>query len=259
MGISRFAKGPAIPALILLLSSVLPAQTGVHSLAARVDRRYDHMHTLQARFTETYTGAGMSRTESGTLLLKKPGRMRWDYGQPRPKLFLSDGQTAWFYVPGERQARRTPVKQLDDLRSPLRYLLGKTKLEKELDGLSLAPDQPPVSAGDIVLRGIPKGMRDRVEQTLLEVTPDGLIVRSRGIGRLDNRISLSSAAGERRTSRPAISLYSATRRRSGGRNGIHELAFSTQYSALSIQHSVFSTQYSALSIRIMRRFLPCTR
>jgi outer membrane lipoprotein carrier protein len=135
------------------------------------------MHTLQARFTETYTGAGMSRTESGTLLLKKPGRMRWDYGQPRPKLFLSDGQTAWFYVPGERQARRTPVKQLDDLRSPLRYLLGKTKLEKELDGLSLAPDQPPVSAGDIVLRGIPKGMRDRVEQTLLEVTPDGLIVR----------------------------------------------------------------------------------
>ena len=177
MGISRFAKGPAIPALILLLSSVLPAQTGVHSLAARVDRRYAHMHTLQARFTETYTGAGMSRTESGTLLLKKPGRMRWDYGQPRPKLFLSDGQTAWFYVPGERQARRTPVKQLDDLRSPLRYLLGKTKLEKELDGLSLAPDQPPVSAGDIVLRGIPKGMRDRVEQTLLEVTPDGLIVR----------------------------------------------------------------------------------
>ena len=177
MGISRFAKGPAIPALILLLSSVLPAQTGVHSLAARVDRRYDHMHTLQARFTETYTGAGMSRTESGTLLLKKPGRMRWDYGQPRPKLFLSDGQTAWFYVPGERQARRTPVKQLDDLRSQLRYLLGKTKLEKELDGLSLAPDQPPVSAGDIVLRGIPKGMRDRVEQTLLEVTPDGLIVR----------------------------------------------------------------------------------
>ena len=177
MGISRFAKGPAIPALILLLSSVLPAQTGVHSLAARVDRRYDHMHTLQARFTETYTGAGMSRTESGTLLLKKPGRMRWDYGQPRPKLFLSDGQTAWFYVPGERQARRTPVKQLDDLRSPLRYLLGKTKLEKELDGLSLAPAQPPVSAGDIVLRGIPKGMRDRVEQTLLEVTPDGVIVR----------------------------------------------------------------------------------
>jgi outer membrane lipoprotein carrier protein len=135
------------------------------------------MHTLQAQFTETYSGAGMSRTESGMLLLKKPGRMRWNYDQPRPKLFLTDGQMAWFYVPGERQARRMPVKQLDDLRSPLRFMLGKTKLEKELDGLSLAPDQKPVVAGDVVLRGVPKGMRDRVEQTLLEIAPDGLIVR----------------------------------------------------------------------------------
>ncbi len=162
---------------LLICAVPLLAQMDVHALAAKVDQRYDHMHTLEARFTETYTGAGMSRTESGTLLLKKPGRMRWDYDQPRPKLFLTDGQNAWFYVPGEHQARRTPVKQLDDLRSPLRYLLGKTKLEKELEGLSIAPDQKPIVPGDAVLRGIPKGMQDRVEQTLLEIAPDGLIVR----------------------------------------------------------------------------------
>ncbi len=154
----------------------LPAQD-VHTIAAKVDQRYDHLHSLEAHFTETYSGAGMTRTETGTLLLKKPGRMRWDYEQPRPKLFITDGSTAWFYVPGEQQARRTPVKQLDDLRSPLRYLLGKTKLEKELDGLSLAPDQKPVNPGDVVLRGVPKGMQDRVSQTLLEISPDGLIVR----------------------------------------------------------------------------------
>jgi outer membrane lipoprotein carrier protein len=163
--------------LVLLGSAPLIAQTDVHALAAKVDQRYDHMRTLEARFTETYSGAGINRTESGTLLMKKPGRMRWDYDQPRPKLFLTDGHTAWFYVPGEKQVRRTPVKQLDDLRSPLSYLLGKTKLEKELDGLSLAPDQKPLNPGDVVLRGIPKGMGDRIEQTLLEVTPDGLIAR----------------------------------------------------------------------------------
>ena len=155
----------------------LHAQVDVHALAAKVDQHYDHMRTLQAQFTETYTGAGVSRTESGRLLLKKPGRMRWDYDQPRPKIFLTDGQTAWFYVPGEQQARRTPVKQLDDLRSPLRYLLGKTRLEKELEGLSLAPDQKPFAPGDVVLRGIPKAMQERVSQTLLEVSPDGMITR----------------------------------------------------------------------------------
>jgi len=178
MSISRNLLRWTNPSLLLLLcSGSLLAQPDVHALASRVDRHYDHIHTLEAKFTETYKGAGMSRTESGTLLLKKPGRMRWDYDSPSAKLFLTDGSTAWFYVPGERQARKTPVKQLEDLRSPLRYLLGKTKLEKELDGLSVAADVKPLNSGDVVLRGVPKGMRERVEQALLEVTPDGLISR----------------------------------------------------------------------------------
>src|ERR1035438_9871137 len=160
-----------------LLSFSLSAQPDVHTIADRVDQRYNHLQTLEAQFAETYSGAGMTRTESGTLTLKKPGRMRWDYDQPRPKMFLTDGTTAWFYVPGERQVRRAPGKQLDDLRSPLRYLLGKTKLEKEFVSLSIAADAKSANPGDIVMRGIPKGMQDRVAQTLLEVTPDGLITR----------------------------------------------------------------------------------
>jgi outer membrane lipoprotein carrier protein len=163
--------------LAFLGATNLTAQTDVHAIADRVDQRYNHLQTLEAQFSETYSGAGMTRTERGTLALKKPGRMRWDYEQPRPKMFLTDGTTAWFYVPGEHQVRRAPVKQLDDLRSPLRYLLGKTKLEKEFAGLTIAADAKPENPGDIVLRGIPKGMQDRVAQTLVEVTPDGLIMR----------------------------------------------------------------------------------
>jgi outer membrane lipoprotein carrier protein len=165
--------------LTLALAGVLrlSAQPDAHAIADKVDQRYNHIQTLEAQFSETYSGAGMRRTESGTLELKKPGRMRWDYDEPRPKMFLTDGSTAWFYVPGERQVRRTPVKQIEDLRSPLRYLLGKTKLEKEFVGLAIATDAKPVNAGDIVLRGVPKGMQERVSQTLLEVTPDGWITR----------------------------------------------------------------------------------
>ena len=155
----------------------LAAQTDVHAIADKVDQRYNRIQTLQAQFAETYSGAGMTRTESGTLELKKPGRMRWDYDQPRPKMFLTDGKTAWFYVPGERQVRRAPVKDIDDLRSPLRYLLGKAKLEKEFVGLAIDTNAKPLNAGDIVLRGVPKGMQERVSNTLLEVTPDGLIQR----------------------------------------------------------------------------------
>jgi len=149
----------------------------VSAIAKAVDARYDHLHTLQAEFTEIYRGAGMDRTESGTLWLKKPGKMRWEYRSPKEKLFLSDGKDAWFYVPGERQVRRTAVKKLDDLRSPLAFLLGKTRLEKELQGLSLAPDLRPLAAGDVVLRGVPKALADRVSQVLLEISPESWISR----------------------------------------------------------------------------------
>jgi len=162
--------------LALVLNCPALAQD-LNSLADAVDARYNHLRTLEAQFTETYSGSGATRTESGTLLLKKPGRMRWDYTEPRPKLFLTDGSMAWFYVPGENQVRRMPVKQLDDLRSPLRYLLGKTKLEKEFENLHVALNEKPVNSGDVVLEGVPKGLRERVERSLLEVTPAGLIQR----------------------------------------------------------------------------------
>ena len=157
----------------LLLASVAYAADppDVHTVANAVDAHYNHLQSLQSEFSETYRGNGNERVESGTLWLKKPGKMRWEYRSPREKLFLSDGKDAWFYVPGDRQVRKTPVRKLDDLRSPLGFLLGKTKLEKELQGLSLATDLTPKVAGDTVLRGIPKAMADRVSQVILEIAP----------------------------------------------------------------------------------------
>jgi outer membrane lipoprotein carrier protein len=119
----------------------------------------------------------MERTESGTLWLKKPGKMRWEYRSPREKLFVSDGKDAWFYVPADRQARKTAAKKLEDVRSPLAFLLGKTKLEKELQALSLAPDITPLAAGNVVLRGVPQAMADRINEIVLEISPDHQIAR----------------------------------------------------------------------------------
>lgn len=168
-------------AVLLAVSSAAHAQNAgkmdVRQIAERVDRHYNQLHSLQANFTESYEGGGLRRVESGTLWMKKPGAMRWEYSSPRPKLFVTDGRTAWFYVPGERQARKAQVKRLGDFRSPLRYLLGRTKLQKELRGLSFAPDQRPQNPQNVVLRGVPAGMEDRISQVLLEAAPSGALVR----------------------------------------------------------------------------------
>lgn len=166
-----------LAALLLPALSIAWAADDVHQVATTVDHHYNALRSMKADFSETYTGNGVDRTESGVVWFKKPGKMRWDYRQPTPKLFLTNGKMAWFYLPSERQGRKAPVKDLSDLRSPLRYLLGKTRLEKEFAALSQAPDVPPLQPGDTVLRGIPKGMEDRISDVVLETTPGGQIVR----------------------------------------------------------------------------------
>jgi outer membrane lipoprotein carrier protein len=170
----RFASGLAI-----VIALGIPCHGGANATttARAVDEHYNALKSFKATFTEIYVAPGVSRTERGTVWLKKPGRMRWEYRDPRPKLFVMDAQNAYFYVPGDRQARKTAVKKLDDVRSPMRFLLGKAKLEKELEALSLAPDIAPLQTGNVVLRGVPKGMQDRVSSVLLEVSNAHQLVR----------------------------------------------------------------------------------
>jgi len=154
----------------------------IHQLARAVDDHYNHLQSLQSDFTEIYRGDGPERVESGTLWLKKPRKMRWEYRSPKEKLFVSDGRAVWFYLPAERQLRKTTLNKLDDLRSPLAFLLGKTKLENELQGLSKVVDKSSIGAGNTLLRGVPKAMAGQVNagqvnEVLLEITPADQIVR----------------------------------------------------------------------------------
>jgi outer membrane lipoprotein carrier protein len=148
-----------------------PAAPTAQDLAARVDHYYDALHSLKAGFTEDYSGLGMQRNESGTLYLRKPGRMLWQYSSPSGKIFLLDGKYAWFYTKGDAQVQRIPAKEVDDLRSPLRFLLGHTELEKEITGLKLTG----ASNGLFTLTGEPKGQENRVTRLSLTVTADGAI------------------------------------------------------------------------------------
>lgn len=167
-------------ALVLLLGTGLVRARGdeahsVGSVARKVDQYYNHLRAFQAHFTETYEGAGISKSEEGTVLLSKPSEMRWDYQAPHPKLFLVDGKFAYFYVPGDSTAQKMDARKLDDLRSPLRFLLGRTKLESELDNLRLADS----SGSEFSLEGVPKGMETRISKVRVEANATGQITALR--------------------------------------------------------------------------------
>ena len=175
--------------MLVAITTALPAQDDkdtkknkdkdIRQLATAVDDHYNHLRSLESDFTEIYRGDGPERVESGTLWLKKPRKMRWEYRSPKQKLFVSDGEAVWFYLPAERQLRKTTLRKLDDWRSPLAFLLGKTKLENELRGLSKVVDQPPLEPSDTLLRGVPQSVvsQSQVSEVQLEITPSDQIVR----------------------------------------------------------------------------------
>lgn len=173
----RIVRGTALAAVLgslvcgLLACSARAQELSARTLAARVDRHYNSLHSLEVNFIQEYEGMGMNRREAGTLLLKKPGRMRWTYSQPAGKLFVLDGRNGYFYSPGNTTAQRVPVKELNDLRSPLRLLLGHTKLEKELNGLTIAP----ASNGLYTLTGVPRGLEKRIASFSITANAQGVI------------------------------------------------------------------------------------
>lgn len=177
----RFAATVLVGACILSATSAIayqsPKPVDPKTIAAEVDLHYNSLRTMKAAFTETYSGGGVSRTETGTLILKRPGKMRWDYAAPSSKLFVSDGKTAILYSPSEHQARRSPMKALDDLRSPLRYLLGHSQLKRELAQLRIATEAEPMQQGDVVLSGIPRHFSERIQRILVEINARRQIVR----------------------------------------------------------------------------------
>jgi len=124
----------------------------METLLRGVEGRYNTAKTLQVLFKEEYTPPGHARrTESGIIMLRKPGKMRWNYSQPPGKLFVSDGKMIWLYTPDENTVERSKFKESEDMRVPLAFLLGKLHFDKEFRNIQAKPE-----GGDLRITAEPK-------------------------------------------------------------------------------------------------------
>ena len=132
---------PIRPLLALVAVSAFGADAALDNLLKGVETRYNKAKTLQVLFHEDYTPPGRpKRSENGTLKLRKPGRMRWDYDQPKGKLFIGDGKYLWLYTPEENKAEKMKLTASDDMRAPLAFLLGKLNFDKEFRNIKATPE-----------------------------------------------------------------------------------------------------------------------
>jgi outer membrane lipoprotein carrier protein len=165
--------------ILALFAFSAHATTETSALLSRMEAKYRSAKTLQATFLERYSENGrVLRSESGIAYFRRPGKMRWEYEAPEKDLFLVDGKTAWFYVPGDHTVTRLPAKQNSDFRTPIALLAGEMKVSRVCSRVEVATSEKAQTEGATLLSCAPRGAQDPKATTpaqdtiLFEVLPD---------------------------------------------------------------------------------------
>ncbi len=139
---------PANVVVWLVLGAPCHAQAPNRSpqdLQQALQQRYDLVLDFSADFTHIYEG-GMLRTrlvERGTMLVKRPGRMRWDYREPERKLFVSDGERLYSYLPEDRQVIIGRLPDDNAATTPALFLAGAGDFVHDFTAAFDAVQDPP--------------------------------------------------------------------------------------------------------------------
>jgi outer membrane lipoprotein carrier protein len=109
------------------------ARPSAHDTAQAVQQKYDRVKDFTADFTHVYEGGVLKKksTEQGTVQIKKPARMRWEYTAPEKKTFVSDGRRIYSYIPADKQVIVSPVPTDDEATTAVLFLAGKGNLTRD--------------------------------------------------------------------------------------------------------------------------------
>jgi len=129
----RALKLTALIVLWYTSAQTSAVQPQAATVAAALQKKYDAVREFSADFVQTYEGGVLKRkaTERGTVQVKKPSRMRWDYTSPEKKLFVSDGKTMYLYWPADNQVMENPVPPDDQATTAVLFLAGKGSLTRD--------------------------------------------------------------------------------------------------------------------------------
>ena len=175
----------AVAALIIVAAASTPrsnilvhgAQETATELASALQRKYDGIKDFSADFTHAYEGGVLKKkiTERGRLVVKKPGKMRWDYSAPEQKQFVSDGLKMYSYIPQDKQVVVASVPE-NDAATPALFLAGKGNLTRDFTA-SLLDAPAGMPAGSRALKLVPKVRQAEYDSLVLVVDPATLGIR----------------------------------------------------------------------------------
>jgi outer membrane lipoprotein carrier protein len=174
----RRVVGPILLASLSLATASAQQQSSPAELAQALQKKYAGIHDFSADFVHSYRGGVLKKqiTEKGHLLVKKPGKMRWDYTSPEVKQFVSDGVKVYSYIPADKQVIVGTVPPDDTAGTPALFLAGKGDLTR--DFVASAAEVPSwTTPGTRALKLVPRKAQPDYDWLVLLVEPGTLGLR----------------------------------------------------------------------------------
>lgn len=169
----------------------IAASQGLDAQLKNIEARYNRAQSLKLNFSESYAGIKSPvQNDSGVLYLRKPGRMRWEYASPPGKLFISDGKDVLLYTPDEQRAEKSKLKESEDMRAPLAFLLGKLDFKKEFKSFQVRCSGSDASSG-CWIAAEPKSENLAYSKVEFLASPDGEILRVRITGQDQSKLDFT--------------------------------------------------------------------
>ena len=180
----RHSRGglAALVAVVAALATSSPFtsanETTAGELVQALQHRYDSIKDFSADFVHQYQGGVLRKAiaERGHVLIKKPGKMRWEYTAPEKKLFVSDGIRIYSYIPQDKQVVVSPQPREGETSAPALFLAGKGSLTRDFTPSFIAnPKGTPLGSRSLKL--IPKTPQPDYEWLVFTVDPATLAIQ----------------------------------------------------------------------------------
>ena len=185
-----------IAVVLTVLVSLLPtggtAAQSLEDVVAGVEGAYARIADLRADFTQQAFNKSLGQTikAEGTMYLKRPGKMRWEYRAPSPQQIVSDGQSLWVYTPELNQVNVGEAPRA--LAGPAgSFLAGLGKVSEEFSVRFLNPAARTDEAGNLVLDLTPKRPTPVLTRLILSVDPREFLARKAVLyDQFDNTVTM---------------------------------------------------------------------
>ena len=184
---------PAIlPAAAIVLATAMPAAAQKISLNA-ISKYLNELKTAKGAFTQVNDDGTIS---TGTIFIKRPGRIRFEYNPPEKQLVLASGGTVVIYDPKTNEPpesyplARTPLSIIlakNVNLSRARMVVGHTADDKSTTVTAQDPDHPEYGNIQLVFTANPTELRQWV------INDDGGNRTTVILGELDKKARMNNS------------------------------------------------------------------